>query len=100
VEPITLILLALLAGAGVGAAAVIVEVLSYRAVDRYVSSISVTRGSAQIIRNRLQSGRYEVVVGVFGPAGSKLASQSWDAGQLDSTLEQRFGKQNVIQITT
>jgi hypothetical protein len=97
-EPITLILIALLA-AGAGAA-VIVELLSWSTIEEYVSSKSIAGGSAKIIKNRLQSGRYHVVVGVFRPSGSEIASQSWQAAQLDTNLETRFGSRNVIQIKT
>jgi hypothetical protein len=97
-EPITLILLALLAGAGT--AAVVVEILSWRAVDSYIRSRSAASGSAEIIRKRLASGRYEVVVGVFTPLGAKVATQSWDARALDPALQDRFCGRNVIKIIT
>ncbi|MBV9447312.1 MAG: hypothetical protein JO345_15625 [Streptosporangiaceae bacterium] len=96
-EPITLLLIALLFGAG---AAIVIEILSWSTVDEYVLSKSVANGSARIIRKRLESGRYQVVVGVFRPSGSKIVSQSWDAAQLDTTLQTHFGGQDVIQIKT
>ncbi|VVJ24864.1 Uncharacterised protein [Amycolatopsis camponoti] len=96
-EPITLILLALLAGAGT--AAIVVDVLSWRTVDSFIMAQPTTSGSAEIIKNRLASGRYQVVAGVFSPLGTKVATRSWEASTLEPLLQNRFGNRDAIKIT-
>ena len=54
---------------------------------------------AKLIRRRLSSGHYEVVTGVFTTRGSKIASQTWDAAELDQQLTRKFRSSNVITIT-
>lgn len=97
-EPITLIIIALLASAA--GAAIMVEILSWGTVDTFVVSRSVANGSANIIKKRLESGRYQVVVGVFGSTGGEIYTQSWNAGELDVSLVERFGSRDAIQIKT
>lgn len=96
-DPLSLLFFALLVGTG---AAIVVSILTWTAIDEFVQLKVAKAGSAEIIRRRLSSGRYEVVAGVFSATGAKAASQRWDAGEIDQDLSRRFGAKNVIKIKT
>jgi hypothetical protein len=97
-EPISLLLIALFASATTAAA--VLALLTWSTVDSFIRSKAVPAGTATVIQKQLASGNYSVVVGVFGRTGSKIASQSWEAQTLDSTLRTKLGGKNALTIRT
>jgi hypothetical protein len=95
-EPISLLLIALFAGAGAAA----VASLTWDTVRSFIRTNAVPAGSATVIRKRLASGNYSVVVGVFNGRGTKVASNTWTAAAIDSALLSQFGGKNVLKIRT
>lgn len=95
-DPITLTLLALLLGAGT----ITIALLTSGVVHKFVASRAARFGTAEIIRKRLSTGRYEVIVGVFNPAGNKIASRRWNTATIDNELNTEFGDGDVIEIRT
>lgn len=81
-DPITV---GLLVWAGVVAAN-----LTWDAVNKWISARKVPGGSATIVRERLATGQYKVVTGVFTPSGAKAAERVWTASALDASLAARF----------
>jgi hypothetical protein len=96
VEPISLLLIALFAGAG----AAVVASLSWDTLHSFIRAKAVPAGSATVIRKRLASGNYSVVVGVFDRRGTKVASNTWTAEAFDGALLSKFGGKNVLEIRT
>ncbi|MFD9902989.1 hypothetical protein [Streptomyces sp. NPDC059063] len=97
-EPISLILL-LMAG-GFAAGAVLAQV-TWDMVDSWVSAQAMRGGYAEILSNRLATGDYHVVGGVFAPNGVMTATQIWDAHALDPELARRLRTSGgVIRVHT
>jgi hypothetical protein len=96
-DPITLLLLLLMAGGT--AAVVVVAVLNWTTVEAWLKSNQVGAGYAEVFRERLTSGRYRVVAGVFDSTGTSLREMTWEATSLDSELSRRLGTKQVIRVT-
>lgn len=96
-DPITL-LLALLVG---GAAAAVVTVLTWTAVQTWINRHAIPGGFGEVVRTRMASGRYSVVTGVFDCLGVLRASAKWEVGSFGPELEARFvGADNRIHVAT
>ena len=53
---------------------------------------------AEIIKERLSNGNYKVIAGVFNKHGVKTSAQTWEAKDLDTELESKFGGSNLIRV--
>lgn len=58
----------------------------------------------QVIKDRLESGNYRVVAGVFrkrlwGLWHQETASQAWEVSEVDGEIMRRFGATSRIRIT-
>jgi hypothetical protein len=89
-EPITMIVLALLAAAGTAA-------VGWGAVQNWVESHRVRGGAAKLLRRRLENGQYKVVGGVFDAGGTRIATNEW-TGTLEADLAARFGSAAEIVV--
>ena len=97
-EPFTMLFLLLL---GAAAAATVVSVLTWSAVEDWIQAHKVDSGFAQIVRNRMANGNFRVVTGVFDSTGDLKSSEAWEAIELDTELQGRFSMEgNVIRVTT
>ena len=96
-EPISLIILALMAGLA-GGTAVVVAYLKWATVSNWITMNSLRNGYADVIATRLATGKYQVVAGVFNSYVTRTQSQTWRATQLDDTLAGQLGR--VIRVET
>lgn len=96
-EPISMIILALIASLA-GGTAVVVAYLNWAAVSDWITLNSLRNGYANVIATRLATGKYQVVAGVFNSYGTRVQSQTWRAAQLDGTLAGQLGQ--VIRVET
>lgn len=84
-DPITILVIA-----AISAAAVAATVISWRTIENWLAATRVYGGTARIINERLQSGNYRVVAGVFDVLGTLKAQQVWKGGSLDDELTSQF----------
>jgi hypothetical protein len=96
-EPISLIILSLIAALAGGTVAV-VAYLNWATVSNWITLNSLRNGYADVIATRLATGKYKVVAGTFNSYGTRVQSQTWHAGQLDGTLAGQLGR--VIRVET
>lgn len=96
-EPISMIILALIASLA-GGTAVVVAYLNWATVSNWITLNSLRNGYANVIATRLATGKYQVVAGVFNSYGTRVQSQTWRAAQLDGTLAGQLGR--VIRVET
>ncbi|GHE40949.1 hypothetical protein GCM10018785_08120 [Streptomyces longispororuber] len=86
-EPISLLLLLMAGGFAAGA---VLALVTWDMVEGWVSARAVRGGYAEILSERLSTGEYHVVGGVFSPYGVRTATQVWDARALDPELARRL----------
>ena len=87
----------LLAVAGAAAAK---AVISWRKIQNWLAPHRIQGGAARIVGERLDSGRYRVVTGVFDASGSLHAHRTWEGASLDSELAaklERNGSEIVVE---
>ncbi len=53
---------------------------------------------AELIKERLSSGNYRVIAGVFDRRGRQTAHETWETDELDDDLKEKFGRRNRIRI--
>jgi uncharacterized membrane protein YkvA (DUF1232 family) len=94
------ILLAVRSIAGIVAvsATVALVVIAFDEIKKWIDS-SVAKhpdaDTAEIIREKLENGKYRIVAGVF-KNNVKLETQEWEAEKLDDELEAKFGEKDKI----
>ncbi len=84
-DPITLLVIA-----AIGMAAGAVGVVTWQTIRNWLNTTRVYGGTARIINNRLQSGNYRVVAGVFDARGTLKTQKAWEARSLDTELAHEF----------
>jgi hypothetical protein len=85
-DPITLLVLGVLAATGAAAATLV----TWAAVRGWINSHRIPGGTARILRTRLATGNYRVVAGVFDQRGLAYTRGQWDSVRLDAELNRRF----------
>ncbi|MEU8660036.1 hypothetical protein [Actinoplanes philippinensis] len=83
-EPFTLLLLAIVA------ATTAVAVVSWTVVQRWIDANKVPHGTARIVKERMASGNYRVVGGIFTPAGRITTNTAWEGKDLDAEILRRL----------
>ncbi|MEI5101930.1 hypothetical protein RB200_29675 [Streptomyces sp. PmtG] len=97
-EPLSLILLLLLGGAAAGA---VLAQVTWDMVNGWIHTRALRGGYAEILSERMASGDYCVVGGVFNAHGVRTATQTWQAHALDPELARRLRTQRgVIRVHT
>ncbi|MGN9913284.1 hypothetical protein ACTMTJ_37675 [Phytohabitans sp. LJ34] len=82
-DPFTLIALGI-------AALVTAAVVSWAVIENWINSNKVSGGTARIVRERIASGKYRVVAGVFDQSNQLRAHNVWEVDQLDADLDRRL----------
>lgn len=90
-DPITLLVFA-----AIGAVAAAATVITWQAVENWLAAKRVYGGTARIIQERLQNGKYQVVAGVFDTRGTLTAQQVWKGGSLDNELTSQFQRNGGV----
>ncbi|MCF2528661.1 hypothetical protein [Yinghuangia soli] len=88
-DPFTLALVWSLGGA---AALVVLGLLTWGTVRRWITRRSAVGDYAELLQRRLESGEYVVVAGVFAADGTQRAAQTWQVDSIDDALAARLGK--------
>ena len=52
----------------------------------------------ELIKKRLRDGRYRVVGGVFDTRDTETATQTWEASEIDSDLEELFDGADRVKL--
>jgi hypothetical protein len=85
------------------AAAVIIAVaiITYRAVHNYLDRKKkiANAKTAVLIREKLNSGEYRVIGGVFDKKKEVLDAQIWEGKEIDEELQEEFGRRNKLTYT-
>jgi hypothetical protein len=76
-----------LAAAALGAA-----VLTLSKVQSWMSRRKVPQGTGEIISEKLATGQFSVVSGVFSPEGTQIARKRWTAKELDNSFREALRK--------
>jgi hypothetical protein len=82
---------------------IVVGLLTWSMVQSFIVASRATRvgdATTKLVKQRLDSGQYSVVAGVFTSSGASIASQRWDATSLDVELDNKFGEESAIWIET
>jgi hypothetical protein len=87
------ILLALLVGA------TLLAILSWSDISSWFHT-NTTRVSqyGEIIKERLASGNYKVVAGIFDKRNNRTANTTWTAREIDESLRNKFTGSNQIVV--
>lgn len=72
------------------AAIAIGTAITWAAVENWIQANLVPSGTAQIVGQRLASGKYSVVAGVFSSTSGLVAQKTWESDQLDPELARRL----------
>ncbi|MFI8931785.1 hypothetical protein ACIG3E_29445 [Streptomyces sp. NPDC053474] len=97
-EPISLLLLLMAGGFAAGA---VLALVTWDMVNGWISARAVRGGYAEILSERLTTGDYHVVGGIFSPYGVRTATQVWDAHAIDPELARRLrASRGVIRVQT
>ncbi|GGN48832.1 hypothetical protein GCM10011579_001920 [Streptomyces albiflavescens] len=97
-EPISLILFLLASSFAAGAA---LSQVTWDMVHTWIHARAMRGGYAEILSERLASGDYHVVGGVFTPFGVRTAAQTWDAHAMDPELVRKLRTSGgVIRVQT
>jgi hypothetical protein len=89
-EPITLVVLAVIAIASAA------STITWRAINSWITLNKVPEGAATIIKEKLQSGNYKVVSGIFTTEGVLKAQRVWEASRMDEELTGEFEKSGGV----
>jgi hypothetical protein len=74
--------------------------LTWKKINNWIVMNKVAAGSAQIVRQRLQSGRYCVTAGIFNSGQRQVSTRTWNNVKIGPDLDARFGTGNVIRVST
>jgi hypothetical protein len=89
----------LLGLAGLLFGATMLASLAWHAISSWIEQRRTPQSDhASVIKQRLSSGRYRVVAGVFSKTGRKQAEQAWESDNLDDETNAAFGRGNSIRI--
>lgn len=87
------LLLALLIGAA------LLAVLTWSDISSWITTNATGVSKyGEIIKEKLATGNYQVVVGVFDKRNTRTAKTSWTAKELDADLNARFRSANRIVV--
>jgi hypothetical protein len=82
----------------IGAAAMVC--LTWSMINNWFSANKTPDAQyGELIRKRLETGRYQVIAGVFSSGKVRLATQKWEADSLDAEVEAHFAGRNNIMVT-
>jgi hypothetical protein len=84
-DPITLLLIA-----AISAATTAVTVVTWTAIQDWLDSRRIPGGTGRLIRERLATGQYKVVTGVFDRDGTLRSQATWRGASLDDALTYSF----------
>ncbi len=76
-----------------GAALALSEVLDWLDDNKTAAS-----DYGELVKERLESGDYRVVAGIFNHRGVCTASQAWEADELEDDLREQFGRRYRIRV--
>jgi hypothetical protein len=80
-------------------AGAVLAVLAWSEVSEWVNSNTDSLSKyGEIIKEKLSSGNYKVVAGIFNKHQSKTATKEWEAKELDRELEAKFRHTNRLRI--
>jgi len=80
------------------AAAVVVVVLCWKTISTWLAQRKVPVAQAELVKELLNAGQFEVKVGVFTNSGAQTASKTWTAHELDEELRTKFGSRSRIVV--
>ncbi|MCL2232514.1 MAG: hypothetical protein FWB99_05490 [Treponema sp.] len=88
----------IIGGAAVVAGVIFLAKITYDAIHKYLNKAKEIPGShtAELLKQRIDSGKYNVVCNVFNRSGKKLESQAWEGKEIDSELQAEFGRKDKI----
>ena len=89
-------ILTILAAASV--AIIITRLMLSTVLDWFRRNKVINSGYGALIKQRLATGNYKVVAGVFNKLGVKTASQTWEANELGDDIENYFGNRDHIRV--
>lgn len=83
----------------IGASIVIIAMLTWLMVRNWLSSHKNSNSDyGTLIKKRINNGDVRVVANVFSKHGTKRASQTWDAEEIDDELKRKFRHSNRIYV--
>lgn len=73
--------------------------LALSTIERWFDAHTLDESSyGELIRERLDSGDYKVISGVFDERGTQTASETWVAQNLDDDIQDLFGPHDCIRV--
>jgi hypothetical protein len=69
-----------------------IAILTFSKVRKWLSRHEVPQGTGEIISERLATGQYSVVCGVFSSQENMVAEKRWTAQNLDGALAEGLRK--------
>jgi hypothetical protein len=76
-----------------------IATLAWQTINTWLSGNKVSVGdSGTLIKERLASGNYRVVCGVFNSSGSQRQQTVWECSNMDSELKRRLANKDKITI--
>ena len=76
----------------------IVRLALSKILDWFQNNKTSTSSYGELIKERLASGDYRVVAGIFDKRGIKTANTSWEADELDDDLKQYFKGRDRLRV--
>jgi hypothetical protein len=59
---------------------------------------TVTSEYGELLKERLSSGKYRIIGGIFDKRGLKTAEHMWETDKLDDDLRQYFGNRDKVRV--
>jgi hypothetical protein len=84
-DPVTLLIIAAFSLAAGAATAV-----TWSMIQNWLNANRIPGGTATIVKERLQSGNYRIVTGVFDTRGTLKTQKTWQASSIDNELNEAF----------
>jgi hypothetical protein len=82
-----------------GLAALFIGGLALAAVLNWFNDRKVTTsGWGDLVKQRMASGNYRVIGGIFDKRGVRTATQVWETEELDDDLKSYFGNRNQVRV--
>ena len=76
-----------------------IAMLAYESIrDWFSAHKTVTSSHGELVRQKLASGNYRVVAGVFDRRGTRTAEAAWETSKLDDELKEKFGRSNRVRV--
>lgn len=73
--------------------------LTWSAIQNWMKThTSASSSHVELIKEKLASGNFRVVAGVFSSSGKCTAKQAWEADKLDDELRKTFGGRRSIKL--